>query len=326
MPDLSPGYLTDVRGLTVGHATNLKGLTGCTVVLCGKGAVAGGCVRGLAPGTREIALLRPGTLVKEVHAVLLTGGSAYGLAAADGVMRYLEEQGVGYAAGDARVPIVPAAVLYDLGIGDAMARPDASMGYGACRAAQTGTFAQGNVGAGTGATVGKLLGGSRATKAGIGTASLHAGRLVVAALVAVNAVGDIVDPTSGDIVAGARNRQGGWVNSAHAMRGMLIREAMAFRNTVIGVVASNARLDATATNLVAEAAHDGLARVVRPSHTLYDGDTLFALSTGQVRAALPLVSDMAAEAVALAILNGIRAARDAGGLPSASSLVNTRDA
>jgi len=319
MADLAPGTLTDVRGLTVGHATDLEGLTGCTVVLCGKGAVAGGSVRGLAPGTRETALLRPGTLVSEVHAVLLTGGSAYGLAAADGVMRYLEEHGIGYKVAEGRVPIVPAAVLYDLGIGDSAARPDASMGYAACQAAQDGEVLQGNVGAGTGATVGKLLGGKRATKGGIGTASVRAGRLVVAALVAVNAFGDVVDPSRGAIIAGTRKGDG-FVDSAQAMRGRLVREALAFQNTVIGVVASNARLDVASTNQVAEAAHDGLARVVRPSHTLFDGDTLFALSTAQVRAALPLVSDMAAEAVALAILNGIWAAADAGGLPSASSL------
>ena len=317
MAELAPGALVDVAGIAVGHASDPQAQTGCTVVLCRDGALAGGSVRGLAPGTRETDLLRPGMLVERVHGVLLTGGSAFGLAAADGVMRYLEEQGVGYDAGEARVPIVPGAVLYDLGYGDARVRPDAAMGYAACQVASATERAQGNVGAGTGATVGKLFGMGRAMKAGLGTASLRAGRLIVGALVAVNAFGDIVDPRSGAIIAGLRSGDGSLGDTAASMRSAVIRRAMALRNTVIGVVASNARLDVAQTNQVAEAAHDGLARAIRPAHTLFDGDTLFALSTGQVRAHLALVADMAAEAVALAIVNAVWAATGAGGLPAA---------
>jgi L-aminopeptidase/D-esterase-like protein len=322
MIELFPGSLTDVAGIEVGHATNLAALTGCTVVLCRPGAIAGGAVRGLAPGTRETDLLRPGTLVEKVQAILLTGGSAFGLAAADGVMRYLEEQGLGYDAGVAKVPIVPGAVLFDLALGDPRVRPDAAMGYAACLAASTGENHQGNIGAGTGATVGKLLGMGRAMKAGLGTASLRAGRLVVAALVAVNALGDVVDPATGRILAGARHPSGeGWADTEAALRSPLVRQALAFGHTVIGVIATNARLDVAQVNHVAAAAHDGLARVIRPAHTLYDGDTLFALATGQVRSHPLVVSAMAAEVTARAILNGVWAAEEAGGLPAARSRV-----
>jgi L-aminopeptidase/D-esterase-like protein len=323
MPELAPGALTDVQGIEVGHATNLEALTGCTVVLCRAGIVAGGCVRGLAPGTRETDLLRPGTLVEKAHAILLTGGSAFGLAAADGVMRYLEDQGIGYDTGVAKVPIVPGAVLFDLAIGDPHIRPDAAMGYAACLAVSTQEMRQGNIGAGTGATVGKLLGMAQAMKAGLGMASLCAGPLVVAALVAVNAFGDVLDPARGKIVAGARDvRTGGLVNTSLALRYiMMLRDDQAFKNTVIGVVATNARLDVAQANNVAAAAHDGLARTLRPAHTLYDGDTLFALATGEVSAHQTLISDMAAEVTALAVLNGVWAAEDAGGLPSAHSFM-----
>jgi len=289
-------------------------------VLCRAGAVAGGVVRGLAPGTREMALLRPGTLVEKAHGILLTGGSAFGLAAADGVMRYLEEQEIGFDAGAARVPIVPGAVLFDLDLGDSSIRPDAGMGYVACEAASPQESRQGNVGAGTGATVGKLMGITRAMKAGLGTASLHAGRLVVAALVAVNAFGDVVDPSTGKIMAGARLPGGkGFVGTSLAMRTALVRNVLAHKSTVIGVVATNAQLTVAQANVIAEAAHDGLARVIRPAHTPFDGDTLFTVATGKVRAHQALVGDMAAEVIALAVINGMMAAEDAGGLPAARS-------
>ncbi|NLG51879.1 MAG: P1 family peptidase [Chloroflexi bacterium] len=318
--ELAPGALTDVPGLEVGHATNLITWTGCTVVLAREGAIAGGVVRGLAPGTRETDLLRPATLVEKAHGILLTGGSAFGLAAADGVMRYLEEHGIGYDAGGVRVPIVPGAVLFDLGIGDSAVRPDATMGYAACQAANSKDQSQGNVGAGTGATVGKLMGIGKAMKGGLGQASVRAGHLIVAALMAVNAFGDVIDPASGQIIAGARNLAGdGFLDTAQAMRHMIVRNVMAFKNTVIGVVATNAQLDVAQTNELAWAAHDGLARAVRPSHSLYDGDAIFGLSTGKVRAHQALVSDMAAEATTLAILNAVRAAEKASGLPSARS-------
>ena len=318
---LAPGAITDVPGIRVGHATDEEALTGCTVVLCGEGMIAGVSVRGLAPGTRETDLLRPATLVERVHAIVLTGGSAYGLAAADGVMRCLEARGVGYQTGQTRVPIVPAAVLYDLAVGACDVRPDAAMGARACDAATDGEIAQGNVGAGTGATVGKILGMGRAMKAGLGTASVRAGRLVVGAVVAVNAFGDVVDPDTGAIIAGARRAVGrGFADTRRAMRSIVIRNLLAHTNTVIGVVATNARLDVAQANEVAAAAHDGLARAVRPSHTLFDGDTLFVVASGEVEAHQTLVMDMAAEAVALAIVNGVRAARSAGGLPAAHDL------
>ena len=318
MADLASGTLTDVPGVQVGHANNGQALTGCTVVLVREGAVAGVSVRGLAPGTREIALLRPGALVSRVQAILLTGGSAFGLAAANGVMRYLEEQGLGFRVGNVSVPIVPAAVLYDLGIGEPSVRPDAAIGYLACQMASTEAVRQGNFGAGMGATVGKVLGMSRATKSGLGSASIKVGDLVRAALVAVNALGDVVDPSSGRILAGARDERGdGFVDTTRVLRGSFTTSSPQPGNTVIGVVATNARLDPAEANCLAAAAHDGLARVIRPAHTLYDGDALFALSIGQVKASRVLVDHLAAETVAQAILNGVLAAEPAGGLPSA---------
>lgn len=320
MTELAPGSLTDIEGLQVGHAGDLRALTGCTVVLCGEEAVGGVCVRGLAPGTRETDLLRPGTLVERIHAVLLTGGSAFGLAAADGVVRYLEERGIGYDTGAARVPIVPAAVLYDLALGDKGVRPDAAMGYAACEAATSERGPQGNVGAGTGASVGKIMGMAHAMKAGLGTASVRVGRLVVAALVAVNAFGDVVNPSTGQIVAGARTPGGhDFLDTRKALRHPAIRRVLAFRNTVIGVVATNAALEVAHVAEMAAAAHTGLARVVRPATTLYDGDAIFGLSKGRARGSLALICDMAAEAMALAILNGVYAAEPAGGLPSYTS-------
>ncbi|MGM0400180.1 MAG: P1 family peptidase [Chloroflexota bacterium] len=323
--ELFEGSITDVGGLEVGHATDNEALTGCTVVLCGKGTPAGGIVRGPAPGTREMALLRPGTLVQEAHGILLTGGSAFGLAAADGVMRYLEEQGVGYDAG-IRVPIVPAAVLFDLDVGDASTRPDARMGYKACQKASNKASTQGNVGAGTGATVGKLMGIERATKSGLGMASLKTGRLVVASLAVVNAFGDVIDPANEKVIAGARNPNGdGLIDTSRALQSRSIRTVMAFKNTVIGVVATNARLDASHVNHLAAAAHDGLARTIRPVHTLYDGDTFFALATAQVRVHHTLVTDMAATATTRAVLNAVWSAEKAGGLPSATLMTNRTD-
>ncbi len=315
-----PGSLTDVPGLAVGHADDAAALTGCTVILCGQGAVAGGLVRGFAPGTRETALLQPGMLVEQAHAILLTGGSAFGLAAADGVMRYLEEQGIGYETGPARVPIVPGAVIFDLTVGSATVRPDAAMGYAAARAATAAAQGQGNVGAGMGATVAKLLGGSQAVKGGLGMASLRRGDLVVGALVVVNAVGNIHDPESGAIVAGARRPNG--PGFCDALGGPHESASPPMGNTVIGVVATNALLDVAAANRLAAAGHDGLARAIRPAHTLWDGDTLFALSTGALPPQEPALTEMAARAVAYAIVNGVWAAQAAGGLPAARDLLN----
>jgi L-aminopeptidase/D-esterase-like protein len=311
--------LTAVPGVRVGHATDAEGLTGCTVVLCEKGAVAGVDQRGGAPGTRETDLLRPMHLVQEVHAVLLTGGSAFGLAAADGVVRYLEEQGAGFDAGAARVPIVPAAVLFDLDLGDPQARPDAAMGRAACRAADADPVPMGNVGAGTGATVGKILGPKRAMKAGLGSAAIDlGGGLVVGALMAVNALGDVVRPSTGEILAGARKiGSDALADTLSTMRGFVGKAALRFAaNTVIGVVGTNARLSKEEINKVAQMAQDGIARAIRPAHTLFDGDTLFALATGRKRADVNLVGAYAAEVVARAIVAAAEAATGAGGLPA----------
>ena len=310
--------LTAVPGIRVGHATDPVGLTGCTVVLCEAGAVGGVDQRGGAPGTRETDLLRPMHLVQKVHGVMLAGGSAFGLAAADGVMRYFAERGVGVKAGPARVPIVPAAILFDLAVGSADARPDAEMGYAACLAASDEAVAQGNVGAGTGCSAGKLLGARHATKTGIGSAAIElGGGLVVAALIAVNPFGDVVDE-AGRIIAGTRPLRGeGCADTLVLLRGMTGRLALRIAGaTVIGVVATNARLDKEQVNKVAQMAQDGLARTIRPAHTLFDGDTIFALATGRVRASVTLVGAYAAEAVAQAIIAAVKTAAGAGGLPA----------
>jgi L-aminopeptidase/D-esterase-like protein len=315
--------LTAVPGIRVGHATDPVGLTGCTVVLCEAGAVGGVDQRGGAPGTRETDLLRPMHLVQKAHAVLLAGGSAFGLAAADGVMRYLAERNIGVKAGPARVPIVPAAILFDLAVGSADVRPDAGMGYAACLAASAAAVPQGNVGAGTGCSAGKLLGAAHATKTGIGSAAIDlGGGLVVAALIAVNAFGDVVDET-GRIIVGTRPLRGeGYADTLAVLRGMAGRLALRIAGaTVIGVVATNARLDKEQANKVAQMAQDGLARTIRPAHTLFDGDTLFALATGHVRASVTLVGAYAAEMVAQAILAAASSAVAAGGLPSGTDVL-----
>ena len=315
----------DIEGIEIGNAQNLDAATGCTVVLCKDGATAGVDVRGGAPGTRETDLLNPVNMVQKIHAVMLAGGSAFGLDAAAGVMRYLEDRGIGYDAGVARVPIVPAAVLFDLGIGDdPKIRPTADCGYRAAASASTGPVAEGNIGAGAGATVGKLAGQNRAMKSGVGSAALSLpDGLVVAALVAVNAAGDVVDPTTGRVVAGARTPDG----RALADVRTLIRagEAVAARpgqNTTIGVVATNARLTKSQATKVAQMAHDGLARAVAPVHTPLDGDTIFAVATGRYEQPVNLaaVGALAADAVAEAVVRAVRAAVSIPGYPAARDL------
>lgn len=312
--------LTDVPGIRVGHATNLEAATGCTVILCPDGTVGGVDQRGGAPGTRETDLLRPMHMVQNVNAILLAGGSAYGLAAADGVMRYLEEKGIGFATqAGAVVPIVPAAILFDLAIGSADVRPDAAMGYAACQAATSDSVQQGTIGAGTGCRVGSGMGNDFATKGGIGTASIDLGDgLIVAALIAVNAVGDVVDQ-SGQIIAGMRqppdgNTFAGSLNIMRAMSRMV--DTPGDGNTVIGVVATNAKLTKEQVNKVAQMAHDGLAQAIRPAHTMFDGDTLFALATGEIPANVNAVGAFAAEAVAQAIRNAVNAATSLAGVRS----------
>ena len=331
-PSDDPG-LVAVAGIEVGHH-ELDGLpTGCTVVLAREGAVAGVDVRGSAPGTRETDLLDPENTVERVHAVVLSGGSAFGLAAADGTVRFLEEAGIGYPVGPFRVPIVPAAILFDLGVqGPGAVRPGADCGYRAAAVAGPDPVRRGNAGAGAGATVGKSRGLARAMKGGVGSASLRfPDGLVVAALIAVNAVGDIVDPADGRVVAGVRDDAG---NLADARR--LLLESLsgppdrpdaeragplAGANTTIGVVAVNAPLSKAEANKVAEMAHDGLARTIYPVHTPADGDTLFALSTGRgPETRLSRVGALAAEAVARAVLDAVRSAESLPGLPAAGDL------
>ena len=321
--------LTDVPGIQVGHWTNLEAATGCTVVLCTQGAVAGVDVRGGAPGTRETDLLDPLCVVERVHAVLLGGGSAFGLAAADGVMQWLEERGIGYNVGVAKVPIVPAAILFDLGLGSASVRPTAASGYAACKAANDGAVAQGNVGAGAGATVGKLLGPLRAMKGGLGCASRQIeGGVIVAALVAVNAVGNIVDPHSGQVIAGARAVSGNGFVADPALlsrSASSIAEMAAGTNTTLAVVATNAALGKTGATKVAQMAHDGLARAIRPVHTHFDGDTVFALSLGERRSEVSRIGALAADVLAAAVVNAVMAAQPLHGLPAACDLLNRGD-
>ncbi len=324
--------LADVAGLKLGHFTHPARPTGCTVVLCEAGAVCGVDVRGGAPGTRETDLLRPDNLVEQVHAVLLTGGSAFGLDAAGGVMRWLEERGHGLEVGPVRVPIVPAAVLFDLLHGDPAIRPDAASGYAACVAAcSTACFtpshappAQGNVGAGAGAVVGKLFGPARAMKGGIGTAAFKAGAITVGAVVAVNAIGDVIDPATGRVVAGARSADGrALLGSMQALlRGDLPERARAGMATTIGVVGTDAQLTKAQANKLASMAHDGLARAMNPAHTMQDGDTLFALATGASGKPgdLTVLGALAAHAVAQAVLNAVRAATSLPGLPCANDM------
>jgi L-aminopeptidase/D-esterase-like protein len=319
--------LTAVTGLKVGHFTLHERPTGCTVVLTGRGAVGAVDVRGGAPGTRETDLLDPVNTVQVVHAIVLSGGSAFGLDTATGVMRYLEEQGIGFDVRVAKVPIVPAAILMDLGFGgSADVRPTADCGYRAAQAASDGPVVEGNVGAGAGATVGKLQGRAHAMKAGIGSSAIAMpDGLVVSALVAVNALGDIVDPASGRVIAGVRAADGR--SLADARR--LLRDGAAFatprgsgENSTIGVVATNAVLTKTEARKVAEMAHDGYARAITPIHTPYDGDTIFSLATGSLGrpASVALVGSLAAEVVADAIVRAATRAGSLGGLPAAREL------
>ena len=321
--------LTDVPGIRVGHQTHLEGATGCTVVICPPGTVGGVDQRGGAPGTRETDLLRPLHVVETVNAIVLAGGSAYGLASADGVMRYLEEKGIAYKSGlGFLVPIVPAAIVFDLAIGELGIRPDAAMGYAACEAATSDPVPQGTVGAGTGCRIGAMLGNEFATKGGVGSASIDLGDgLIVAALMVVNAVGDVV-AEDGHIIAGLRQPPDGstfadMMNSMKAMARMVempaVPDASSAQNTVIGVVATNARLNKDETNKVAQMAHDGLARAVRPAHTMFDGDTIFALSTGQIPANVSAIGAYAAEVVAQAIRNAVYAATSLGGVRAVNS-------
>nr|WP_316644484.1 P1 family peptidase [uncultured Roseateles sp.] len=328
MTTLLRSSITDVAGLRVGHFTDARRPTGCTVLLCEQGAVAGVDVRGAAPGTRETDLLNPVNSVQQVHALLLSGGSAFGLDAASGVMRWLDERGHGFKVGPARVPIVPAAVLFDLWVGDPSIRPDAAAGYAACEAASSEPPAEGCIGAGAGATVGKIFGIERAMKGGIGCASVKVGGVTVAAMVAVNAIGDVIDPSNGKVVAGARSEDGlTRIGIAQAMlRGALPAHHLTGMATTIGIVATDAVLDKVAATKMAQMSHDGLARSINPVHTLTDGDVMFALATGAsgLPGNLNLLGVLAAEVTAQAVLRAVRAAVGLAG-PGLPSLPAARD-
>ncbi len=311
---LHPGAITQVAGIEIGHFNDPRRPTGCSVVLARAGAVAAVDVRGAAPGTRETDLLAPGNLVERVHAVLLSGGSAWGLNAAAGVMRWLEEQGIGYRTGHALVPIVPAAVIYDLGVGDANIRPDADAGYQACRSASSQAPAQGNAGAGCGALVGKLFGQAYAMKGGVGTASLSVAGITVGALVVCNAVGDVLDPATGAVICGARTSDGKTLRNSRSalLAGQTPAHLMAGSHTTIGVVATDVALAKPQAQRLAQVAHDGLARSINPVHTQFDGDLMFALATGSNAAVADpvLLATLAAEVSARATVNAVMAASD----------------
>jgi L-aminopeptidase/D-esterase-like protein len=315
---MTEGFITDVDGIRVGHFTDSRRPTGCTVVLCEAGAVTSVDVRGSAPGTRETDLLDPTNSVEKAHAVLLAGGSAFGLDAAGGVMRYLEERDIGYATPFAKVPIVPAAILFDLRLGDASIRPDAEAGYQSCVNAQSGRIDEGSVGAGAGATIGKI-GPGKPMKGGIGTSSIKlANGIVVGALVAVNAMGNVIDPSNGEVIAGARLPDGSFVNILDWFRSGHTMARPASDNTIIGVVATNARFTKAQAKKIAQMAHDGIARAINPAHTPNDGDTMFAMATGNsaVGADVGSIGSLAAEAVVEAILRGVQRATGVPGYPS----------
>jgi L-aminopeptidase/D-esterase-like protein len=301
--------ITDVRGILCGHFTDTRRPTGCTVVLTPEGAVAGVDVRGAAPGTRETELLSPLNTVEKVHAVLLAGGSAFGLDAAGGVMRWLEEHGIGVQVGPVKVPIVPAAILFDLFTGDPAIRPDAAAGYAACEAASTNAPAEGNVGAAAGAMVGKLFGIERAMRGGIGSASVTVDGFTVGAIVAVNAVGDVIDPATGRVIAGARSADGrALLNTTQALlRGEKPKPLLPGTATTLVVVATDATLTKAEANKLAQMAHDGLARTIDPVHTTTDGDTVFALATGAAgrREDLTVLGAIAASVTARAVLRAV---------------------
>lgn len=328
--------ITDVPGILVGHAHDSIARTGCTAILAPAGATVGVSVEGSAPGTRETDLCRPGNLVQQAHAVMLCGGSAFGLAAADGAMRYLAERGIGFKTGGGVVPIVPAAVLYDLEVGDGSVRPDSAMGYTACAAAATGPVAEGAVGAGAGCTAGKLLGAAKAAPSGIGTASVRVGEVIVGAIVAVNPFGEVRDPATGRVLAGPA---GGAVDTVGALLGALPAAGASGAeasgagsagtvaatetepapgtspfgapgtNTTIGVVAVGGRLSKEGANKVARMAHNGLARTIFPVHTMYDGDSLFCLATGEAEIDVSIAGLAASIAVELAVVRAVLAAR-----------------
>ncbi|MBU5294796.1 P1 family peptidase [Anaerosalibacter bizertensis] len=300
------GYITDVEGIKVGHSQSNEGMTGCTVVICEDGATAGVDVRGSAPGTRETDLLNAEKMVNKIHAVLLSGGSAFGLDAAGGVMKFLEDKKIGFDVGVTKVPIVSGAVIFDLDIGDYSIRPNFNMGYLAAKNAKEEEKSQGNIGCGMGATVGKILGPEYSMKSGIGSASMNVGNLWVGAIIAVNSFGDVYDYETNNILAGAydyKNKK--LLNSYEIMKEEKNIKDFSIKNTTIGVVATNGILSKPEANKVAQMAQNGLARSINPIHTMYDGDTIFTMSTGKIKSDVNLIGTLSSEVVSRAITNAI---------------------
>ncbi len=312
--------LTDVKGIQVGHAQDYEAGTGCTVIICKDGATAGVDVRGGAPGTRETDLLLPGNLIQKVHAIYISGGSSFGLDGVSGVMHFLEKHQIGFNVGVTKVPIVPGAVIFDLNIGDYRRRPDFKMGHTACLNAMEKNDAMGNIGAGTGATVGKYFGDKYSMKGGLGTASIKIGELVVAALVVVNCLGDVIDPSTEDILAGALNKtKTSFVNTIKAIKKDLTMANSFGKNTTLGVIATNGFLSKSEASKVASMAHNGYARTIRPTHTMFDGDTIFCLSLGNIKTDVSIVGVLAAEVMAEAIVRGIKSVDPLYGIESYKS-------
>lgn len=314
------GYLTDVEGIKVGHCHSKEGMTGCTVILCEKGATGGVDVRGAAPGTRETDLFDSEKMVDKIHAVVLSGGSAFGLDASSGVMKYLEENQIGFDVGVTKVPIVSSAVIFDLALGDYRIRPDYHMGYKAAESASAEESSEGNVGAGMGATVGKILGPDNSMKSGLGSATIKVGDLTVSALVVVNSFGDIFDYRTNKQLAGVYDYENNkLLNTMDIMKDNMMKLSFNMRNTTIGIIATNAICTKSEGNKISQLAHNGFARSVNPVHTMMDGDTIFTMATNEIDADINLVGSLAAEAMSMAIINGVLKAEDYKGFKSASN-------
>lgn len=316
------GFLTDVKGIKLGHAEDKLALTGTSVILCEEGFTAGVDVRGAGPGTRETDLLRSENLVQKVHAVFLTGGSAFGLDVGGGIMKFLEEKNVGFDVGVGVVPIVPGAVLFDLAVGNSKVRPDFKMGYTAAKNAREKDESMGNLGAGSGASVGKILGNDFAMKSGIGQSSVKVGELIVSSIVALNALGDIFDYEDGKRIAGVYDRKNKKFLDTCALYEKRLKDYNQFSpaNTTISLVATNAKLTKANCNKISQMAHDGYARSINPVHTMNDGDTIFTLASGEVAADINLVGILAAKTISRSIANAIYSAEDSGGLVSYKSI------
>lgn len=319
--NLYKGYLTDIEGIRVGHGEDERGMTGCTVIIYDEGASMGVDVRGGAPGTRETDLFKGENLVDRVHAVVLSGGSAFGLEASSGVMNYLEENNIGFDVGVTKVPIVGSAVIFDLNIGDYTKRPDKEMGYKAAKDASRLENRQGNIGAGMGATVGKILGGKNLMKSGLGSATVEVGELKVSALVVVNSFGDIFDLQTSRQIAGVYDYENkSLLNTCNIMKGQHGEIKFSNQNTTIGVIATNAIINKNQGNKISQMAHNGLVKTINPIHTMVDGDTIFTMGTNKVRADINLIGIMAIEAMAKAVNNGVKSASSYGDLYSYSDI------